>query len=86
MSIKAGWCAGCIDLGEAMMFATTPHMFAEGVEASKYGQMCAKVKRTIYGCDCYAYALVCPRCAILVVDAVAAAGLDTARAAAVCSQ
>jgi inositol-phosphate phosphatase/L-galactose 1-phosphate phosphatase/histidinol-phosphatase len=49
---------GCSELSEAMMYATTPHMFAAGVEEERYKHMCAAVKRPLYGADCYAYALV----------------------------
>merc|ERR1719460_2430448 len=41
-----------------MMYATTPHMFAAGEEAERYGAMCDAVLRPLYGADCYAYALV----------------------------
>ena len=49
---------GCSALGEAMMYATTPHMFKPGEEEARYAAMCAAVKRPLYGADCYAYALV----------------------------
>jgi len=45
-------------LKESMMYATTPHMFAEGEESAKFEQMCDTVKRPLYGADCYAYAIV----------------------------
>jgi inositol-phosphate phosphatase/L-galactose 1-phosphate phosphatase/histidinol-phosphatase len=51
-------CRGCDGLKEAMMYATTPHMFAPGLEAERFGAMCDTVKRPLYGADCYAYALV----------------------------
>eukprot|EP01052_Picozoa_sp_SAG31_P037568 SAG31_NODE_4872_length_2894_cov_1.862612_2_plen_228_part_00 len=66
---------GCTVLHDAMMFATTPHMFAKGLEASKYGQLCAFVKRPIYGCDCYAYALV--RCFKTSVDVMHSVNCDS---------
>lgn len=50
--------AGCSELKESMMYATTPHMFAEGEESDKFKQMCDTVKRPLYGADCYAYAIV----------------------------
>jgi len=49
---------GCAALKDAMMYATTPHMFGDGYEAAAYAAMCASVKRPLYGADCYAYALV----------------------------
>ena len=45
-------------LGEAMLYATTPHMFGSGYEAAAFGAVRDAVKRPLYGCDCYAYGLV----------------------------
>jgi len=45
-------------LADAMLYATTPHMFAPGEEAERFALLRDKVKRPLYGCDCYAYALV----------------------------
>ena len=45
-------------LSEAMLYATTPHMFKEGFEGDKFGAVRDAVLRPLYGCDCYAYALV----------------------------
>jgi len=50
--------AGVDRLSEAMMYATTPHMFAEGEESRGWEALCKSVKRPLYGADCYAYALV----------------------------
>jgi len=49
---------GVTTLGEAMLYATTPHMFGEGYEQAAFGAVRDAVKRPLYGCDCYAYALV----------------------------
>lgn len=49
---------GAKTICEAMMYATTPHMFTPGVEQQRYSKMCDLVKRPLYGVDCYAYALV----------------------------
>jgi len=49
---------GASALSEAMMYATTPHMFAEGLESERFAAVRSAVKRPLYGCDCYAYALV----------------------------
>ena len=46
-----------VPLGEAMVYATTPEMFAPGFEARAFAGLRKRVKRTLYGCDCYAYAL-----------------------------
>ena len=50
--------SGASELGESMMYATTPHMFHEGEERTKYERMCDAVKRPLYGADCYAYAIL----------------------------
>jgi len=50
--------AGCSELKESMMYATTPHMFHPGEESDKFEQMCNSVKRPLYGADCYAYAIL----------------------------
>lgn len=49
---------GASCLAEAMLYATTPHMFAPGEEEERFTQLRNRVKRPLYGCDCYAYALV----------------------------
>lgn len=45
-------------LKDAMLYATTPHMFGKGEEEERFGRLRDLVKRPLYGCDCYAYALV----------------------------
>lgn len=45
-------------LKDVMMYATTPHMFHEGEERTKFNEMCNTVKRPLYGADCYAYAIL----------------------------
>ena len=45
-------------LADAMLYATTPHMFAAGHEARAFASVRDAVKRPLYGADCYAYALV----------------------------
>lgn len=49
---------GVKSLKEAMMYATTPHMFAPGLEETCFGMLRDRVKRPLYGCDCYAYGLL----------------------------
>ena len=49
---------GKAQLADAMLYATTPHMFAAGFETERFDALRALVKRPLYGCDCYAYALV----------------------------
>lgn len=60
---------GANTLADAMLYATTPHMFAPGVEETRFRQLCARVKRPLYGCDCYAYALLASGFVDLVVEA-----------------
>ena len=50
--------ASCETLREAFAYATTPDMFAKGEETEKFLDMKNRVKRMLYGCDCYAYALL----------------------------
>ncbi|CAJ1394732.1 unnamed protein product [Effrenium voratum] len=49
---------GVRQLSEAMMYATTPHMFSPGLEQQRFLELLLLVKRPLYGCDCYAYGLV----------------------------
>mmetsp|Transcript_117713 Transcript_117713/g.327817 ORF Transcript_117713/g.327817 Transcript_117713/m.327817 type:complete len:661 (-) Transcript_117713:112-2094(-) len=50
--------SGVAKLSDAMLYATTPHMFAAGFESERFAAVRDAVKRPLYGCDCYAYALV----------------------------
>uniref|UniRef100_A0A7S3NKX9 Histidinol-phosphatase n=1 Tax=Aureoumbra lagunensis TaxID=44058 RepID=A0A7S3NKX9_9STRA len=45
-------------LADALAYATTPDMFAPGVEAAAFDRLRTAVKRMLFGCDCYAYALL----------------------------
>lgn len=45
-------------LKDVMMYATTPDMFHQGEEQTKFHEMCGAVKRPLYGADCYAYAIL----------------------------
>jgi len=47
----------CGDLSQAMLYATTPHMFS-GDAARAFERLCQAVKRPQYGADCYAYGLL----------------------------
>ena len=49
---------GVAKLADAMLYATTPHMFGAGYEADAFASVRDAVKRPLYGCDCYAYGLV----------------------------
>uniref|UniRef100_A0A7S4BZX8 histidinol-phosphate transaminase n=1 Tax=Chrysotila carterae TaxID=13221 RepID=A0A7S4BZX8_CHRCT len=46
------------ELKETMLYATTPEMFSSGFETERFDAVRASVKRTLYGCDCYAYGLL----------------------------
>jgi inositol-phosphate phosphatase/L-galactose 1-phosphate phosphatase/histidinol-phosphatase len=45
-------------LADATLYTTTPDMFRVGEELEKFESVRDKSLRTLYGCDCYAYALV----------------------------
>ena len=47
----------CTSLQEAMVYATTPEMFAPGLETRAWNYLSSQCKRALYGCDCYAYGL-----------------------------
>lgn len=47
----------CGNLSQAMLYATTPHMFS-GDAARAFGHLCRAVKHPQYGADCYAYGLL----------------------------
>jgi len=49
---------GVTTLSDAEMYSTTPDMFQNGHEISKFDDMRNAVKAPHYGADCYAYALV----------------------------
>lgn len=60
---------GAPQLAEAMVYATTPHMFGSGLEEDNFAQLRSRARRTLYGCDCYAYALLSSGFVDLVVEA-----------------
>uniref|UniRef100_A0A7S2VT40 Histidinol-phosphatase n=1 Tax=Zooxanthella nutricula TaxID=1333877 RepID=A0A7S2VT40_9DINO len=62
-------CRGAARLADSMLYATTPHMFAPGVEERRFARLRDRVKRPLYGCDCYAYALLASGFVDLVVEA-----------------
>lgn len=47
----------CPHLGDAYLYATTPHMFA-GASAEAFARLRDAVCIPLYGCDCYAYGLL----------------------------
>jgi inositol-phosphate phosphatase/L-galactose 1-phosphate phosphatase/histidinol-phosphatase len=57
----------CARISEAMLYATTPHMFVGG-DAYAFEALCEAVKRPQYGADCYAYGLLASGFVDLVVE------------------
>ncbi len=58
----------CADISQAMLYATTPHMFV-GADVSAFARLCESVKRPQYGIDCYAYGLLASGFVDLVAEA-----------------
>ncbi len=58
----------CGDIGDAIMYATSPHMFT-GTDAEAYARVRDRVRHPLYGGDCYAYGLLASGHADLVVEA-----------------
>ncbi|MEQ8165734.1 MAG: histidinol-phosphatase [Alphaproteobacteria bacterium] len=58
----------CSVLSEAMLYATSPHMF-KGTAAAAFDRVRERVAWPNYGADCYAYGLVASGFADLVVEA-----------------
>ncbi|KAF5727197.1 putative myo inositol monophosphatase [Tripterygium wilfordii] len=47
----------CAKLSQAYLYTTSPHLFSGEAEEA-FGRVRSKVKVPLYGCDCYAYALL----------------------------
>lgn len=58
----------CARTADAMLYATTPHMFVGG-DAYAFDALCEAVKGVQYGADCYAYGLLASGFVDLVVEA-----------------
>lgn len=58
----------CGSIGDAYLYATTPHMF-EGESEAAFNRVRDAVRIPMYGCDCYAYGLLAAGHADLVVEA-----------------
>jgi histidinol phosphatase-like enzyme (inositol monophosphatase family) len=59
---------GCAGVARASLFASSPHMFEQDA-APAFERVRARAKLTMYGSDCYAYALVASGFGDLVVEA-----------------
>ncbi|KAL8096925.1 hypothetical protein AgCh_030129 [Apium graveolens] len=57
----------CAKLSQAYMYTTSPHLFSGDAEVA-FGQVRSKVKVPLYGCDCYAYALLASGFVDLVIE------------------
>jgi len=58
----------CAALGEAMLYATSPHMF-RGADAAAFDRLAGVVRHPLWGADCYAYALLAGGWSDIVVEA-----------------
>ena len=59
----------CADLGQAVLFATSPRMFGGGGLRQAYQRLEERVRLPMFGGDCYAYGLLAMGFADLVVEA-----------------
>jgi inositol-phosphate phosphatase/L-galactose 1-phosphate phosphatase/histidinol-phosphatase len=59
----------CAALGDAYLYATTPHMFERGAVEDAWVRVRDDAKIPLYGCDCYAYGLLAAGFADAVVEA-----------------
>ncbi|GAB2219880.1 hypothetical protein Droror1_Dr00007519 [Drosera rotundifolia] len=57
----------CTDLSRAYLYTTSPHLFSEAAEKA-FSRVRSKVKVPLYGCDCYAYALLASGFVDLVIE------------------
>lgn len=57
----------CADLSQAYLYTTSPHLFSGDAEEA-FIRVRNKVKTPLYGCDCYAYALLSSGFVDLVVE------------------
>jgi len=59
----------CADLSQAILYATSPHMFVKPEHVQGFANVRDSIKTPIYGGDCYAYALLATGFVDIVVEA-----------------
>ncbi|KAI3978858.1 hypothetical protein MKX01_016033 [Papaver californicum] len=57
----------CAELSQAYLYSTSPHLFSGDAEEA-FARVRNKVKVPLYGCDCYAYALLASGFVDLVIE------------------
>ncbi|XP_056161166.1 bifunctional phosphatase IMPL2, chloroplastic [Syzygium oleosum] len=57
----------CTELSQAYLYTTSPHLFRKEAEEA-FARVRSKVKVPLYGCDCYAYALLASGFVDLVIE------------------
>ncbi|XP_030549537.1 bifunctional phosphatase IMPL2, chloroplastic [Rhodamnia argentea] len=57
----------CTKISQAYLYTTSPHLFKKEAEEA-FGRVRSKVKVPLYGCDCYAYALLASGFVDLVIE------------------
>ncbi|KAL3538997.1 hypothetical protein ACH5RR_002363 [Cinchona calisaya] len=57
----------CVKLSQAYLYTTSPHLFSGDAEVA-FARVRDKVKVPLYGCDCYAYALLATGYVDLVIE------------------
>ncbi|KAL6963828.1 Bifunctional phosphatase IMPL2, chloroplastic [Sarracenia purpurea var. burkii] len=57
----------CAKLSQAYLYTTSPHLFSEDAEVA-FARVRSEVKVPLYGCDCYAYALLASGFVDLVIE------------------
>ncbi|KAL6546000.1 Bifunctional phosphatase IMPL2, chloroplastic [Orobanche gracilis] len=57
----------CSQISKAYLYTTSPHLFSGGAEVA-FARVRSKVKVPLYGCDCYAYALLASGYVDLVIE------------------
>ena len=59
----------CADIADAVLSASSPHMFADPAAEAAFSRVRARARLTIYGGDCYGYGLIASGLQDLVIEA-----------------